>query len=64
MYISCYIINYILFYHQVPAAKEMSEEELLKLLETDDPTGYRIPMSIGEPHAELDKCKCTVLMGH
>ncbi|XP_052243125.1 PIH1 domain-containing protein 1-like isoform X1 [Dreissena polymorpha] len=39
----------------VPAPKEMSDEDLIKLLESEDPTGYRIPMSIGEPHAEMDK---------
>ncbi|XP_060590957.1 PIH1 domain-containing protein 1-like [Ruditapes philippinarum] len=39
----------------VPAPKDISDEELIKLLESDDPTGYRVPMSIGEPHAEIDK---------
>lgn len=39
----------------VPAPKEMTDEELLKLLDSEDPFGYRIPMSLGEPHAELDK---------
>ncbi|KAH3727438.1 hypothetical protein DPMN_053373 [Dreissena polymorpha] len=42
----------------VPAPKEMSDEDLIKLLESEDPTGYRIPMSIGEPHAEMDKGEC------
>jgi len=37
----------------------MTEEALIKLLESEDPTGYRIPMSIGEPHAEVDKCRAT-----
>ncbi|WAR08360.1 PIHD1-like protein [Mya arenaria] len=40
---------------QVPAPQEMSEEDLIKLLESENPTGFRIPMSIGEPHAEMDK---------
>ncbi|KAK3098228.1 hypothetical protein FSP39_017404, partial [Pinctada imbricata] len=39
----------------VPQAKDITEEELLKLLDSDDPFGFRVPMSIGEPHAELDK---------
>lgn len=39
----------------VPAPQDLSDEELIKLLESDDPTGFRIPMSIGEPHAEIDK---------
>lgn len=38
----------------------MSDEELIKLLESDDPTGFRIPMSIGEPHAEIDKCELDI----
>ena len=40
---------------QVPAPKDISDEELLRLLEAEDPSGFRIPMSLGEPHAELDK---------
>lgn len=39
----------------VPEPKELSEDDLLKLLESEEPTGYRVPMSLGEPHAELDK---------
>ena len=40
---------------QLPAPKDIGDEELLKLLEAEDPSGFRIPMSLGEPHAELDK---------
>ena len=39
----------------MPAAKDITDEELLRLLEAEDPSGFRIPMSLGEPHAELDK---------
>ncbi|XP_021354061.1 PIH1 domain-containing protein 1-like [Mizuhopecten yessoensis] len=39
----------------VPAPKDMTDDELLKLLDSEDPFGFRIPMSLGEPHAELDK---------
>lgn len=39
---------------KVPAAKEVSEEELAKILHSVDPTQYRVPMSLGEPHVELD----------
>jgi hypothetical protein len=39
----------------LPAPKDITDEELLKLLESEDPSGFRIPMSLGEPHAELDK---------
>lgn len=31
----------------------MTEDELLRVLE-EDQAGFRIPMSLGEPHAELD----------
>ena len=34
----------------------MSDDDLIKLAESTDPNAnYRMPMSIGEPHAELDK---------
>lgn len=39
---------------QMPSPKDITEEELVQLLEQEVPD-YRIPMSIGEPHAELDK---------
>eukprot|EP00062_Callorhinchus_milii_P023419 gi/632982236/ref/XP_007908027.1/ PREDICTED: PIH1 domain-containing protein 1 [Callorhinchus milii] len=39
---------------QVPPPPELSEEKLVALLESDDPSGYKIPMSLGEPHAEID----------
>ncbi|BFZ25350.1 hypothetical protein BsWGS_28389 [Bradybaena similaris] len=39
----------------VPEPKDISDDELLKVLESEDPTHFRIPMSIGEPHVELDK---------
>lgn len=39
----------------VPAPRDLSDEELVKVLESEDPSGYRVPMSIGEPHAEIDK---------
>ena len=41
----------------MPQPKDITEEELLKLLEAEDPFGFRVPMSIGEPHAEIDKSK-------
>uniref|UniRef100_UPI00398F71A1 PIH1 domain-containing protein 1 isoform X2 n=1 Tax=Pristiophorus japonicus TaxID=55135 RepID=UPI00398F71A1 len=39
---------------QIPPPPDLSEEGLVTLLESEDPTGYRIPMSLGEPHAEVD----------
>ncbi|CAL1544707.1 unnamed protein product [Lymnaea stagnalis] len=46
----------------VPEPKDLTDDELLKVLESEDPTQFRIPMSIGEPHAEIDKSGsgCTV----
>ncbi|KAG9333300.1 hypothetical protein JZ751_012887 [Albula glossodonta] len=38
----------------VPPPPHISNEELLELLQSDDPTAYRVPMSLGEPHTELD----------
>lgn len=39
---------------KVPAAKDVSDEELVKVLQSADPTQYRVPMSLGEPHVEVD----------
>lgn len=38
----------------VPPPPHLSKEELLELLQSEDPTAYRVPMSLGEPHTELD----------
>lgn len=38
----------------VPPPPELSREELVELLQSEDPSGYRVPMSLGEPHTELD----------
>ena len=32
----------------------MTDDELVELLEADEPGEFRIPMSLGEPHAEVD----------
>ncbi|KAH9525176.1 PIH1 domain-containing protein 1 [Bulinus truncatus] len=45
----------ICYSENVPEPKDLTDDELLKVLESEDPTKFRIPMSIGEPHAELDK---------
>uniref|UniRef100_A0A2R5LCR6 PIH1 domain-containing protein 1 n=1 Tax=Ornithodoros turicata TaxID=34597 RepID=A0A2R5LCR6_9ACAR len=39
----------------LPEPKGISDEELLKILESEDPTSYRVPLSLGLPHEELDK---------
>lgn len=38
----------------IPAPADLSEQELLCVLEGDQ-AAFRIPMSLGEPHAELDR---------
>ena len=38
----------------MPAPKDLSDDDLLRLLESEDQSGYRIPMSIGEGHVEVD----------
>ena len=42
---------------KVPEPKDLTDDELLQVLDSEDPTQFRIPMSIGEPHAEIDKCE-------
>ncbi|XP_038548613.1 PIH1 domain-containing protein 1 isoform X1 [Micropterus salmoides] len=40
--------------NSVPPPPDLSREELEDLLQSDDPSGYRVPMSLGEPHIEID----------
>jgi hypothetical protein len=47
---------------EIVAPRDITEPELIKLIETEDSAfQFRIPMSLGEPHAELDNsgCSCT-----
>ena len=39
---------------KIPPAKDITEETLVEVLESEDPTQYRVPMSLGEPHVEVD----------
>ena len=39
---------------KIPAPREISDKELMDILESVDATQYRVPMSIGEAHVELD----------
>lgn len=39
---------------KIPPAKEITDEKLVEILESVDPTQYRVPMSLGEPHVEVD----------
>uniref|UniRef100_A0A069DYP7 PIH1 domain-containing protein 1 n=1 Tax=Panstrongylus megistus TaxID=65343 RepID=A0A069DYP7_9HEMI len=40
---------------EVPAPKDISEQELIELLDSEDPSSYTVPMSIGDLHVESDK---------
>jgi hypothetical protein len=38
----------------VPCPRDVCDEELIQIVETSDAMRFRIPMSLGEPHAEVD----------
>lgn len=40
---------------ELPPPKDISETELISLLESEDPGLYKIPMSLGNPHPVQDK---------
>lgn len=40
--------------NSVPLPPDLSRDELVELLQSEDPSGYRVPMSLGEPHTEVD----------
>lgn len=42
---------------QVPAPEDLTDRELVAILESDQPSDFRVPMSVGEPHTEKDKSK-------
>ncbi|XP_060758356.1 PIH1 domain-containing protein 1 isoform X3 [Neoarius graeffei] len=46
----------------VPPPPPISHDALLELLDSDDPAGYKVPMSLGEAHTEMDNSSnsCTV----
>jgi HSP20 family molecular chaperone IbpA len=39
---------------EIPSPQPITDEQLLALLESGDPTNYRVPLSLGEPHTEKD----------
>lgn len=47
---------------ELPEPQDISDEELIQILGSDDPTTYRVPLSLGLPHEEVDKsgAPCTV----
>ncbi|XP_065845698.1 PIH1 domain-containing protein 1-like [Oscarella lobularis] len=40
---------------QLPAPKDISAVELAEIISSEDPMRYRVPISFGLPHTELDK---------
>ncbi|XP_072299666.1 PIH1 domain-containing protein 1 [Eucyclogobius newberryi] len=40
--------------NSVPPPPDLSRDELVELLQSEDPSGFRVPMSLGEPHSETD----------
>ncbi|XP_068237469.1 PIH1 domain-containing protein 1 [Palaemon carinicauda] len=39
----------------IPTPEDISDEELISILESEEPSDFRVPMSIGQPHSEKDK---------
>ncbi|XP_068632730.1 PIH1 domain-containing protein 1-like [Battus philenor] len=39
----------------IPCPRDVTNQELMKILNSEDPSSYRVPMSIGEGRTELDK---------
>lgn len=40
----------------IPAPADVTEAELTQILDSDEPSTFRIPLSLGEGHEEIDKC--------
>ncbi|KAG8230410.1 hypothetical protein J437_LFUL010211 [Ladona fulva] len=40
---------------ELPAPDEITDSELMKILSSDEPSSYRVPMSIGEERSDTDK---------
>lgn len=45
---------------EVPPPEDISDNQLLEVLSSDEPSSYRLPISIGDLHMEADKCKCSL----
>ena len=41
----------------IPAPVDVTDSELTSILQSDEPSNFRIPMSLGEGHEEVDKCR-------
>ncbi|KAK8776540.1 hypothetical protein V5799_030114 [Amblyomma americanum] len=40
---------------ELPEPLDIDDEGLIHILESEDPTSYRVPLSLGLPHEEVDK---------
>ncbi|XP_058505607.1 PIH1 domain-containing protein 1-like [Solea solea] len=40
--------------NSIPSPPQLSKEKLVELLQSEDTSSYRVPMSLGEPHTEVD----------
>lgn len=47
---------------EVPPPEDISDEKLLEILSSDEPSSYRLPISIGDLHTEADKCKFSLIV--
>lgn len=45
----------------IPSPPDLTNQELECLIESENASTFRIPMSLGEPHAEVDKGKLSAL---
>lgn len=41
----------------IPPPEDITQEELIEVLNSQDPGRYCVPLSIGTEHEEADKCK-------
>lgn len=51
------VLNYmysIVALPQVPTPRDISDDQLQKLVQSGDATQFRVPLSLGEPHTEKD----------
>lgn len=42
---------------EIPAPQDINDTQLIKIMQSDEPSSYRLPLSIGDLHEEPDKSK-------
>ncbi|KAF6207863.1 hypothetical protein GE061_016312 [Apolygus lucorum] len=45
----------ICYTDEIPSPRDISDEELIKILESDEASSYTVPLSLGDLHIEADK---------